>query len=76
MPKENEIQAIPVQFITEDFTKDLRELLNKHSIDTMTGTPDFILEEFISRMLINYTDAIRKSVGWRGEVTYERFFNA
>lgn len=39
--------------------KDLSELLNKHSIDSVSNTPDFILAEYMIDVLVAYEDAIK-----------------
>jgi len=43
------------------FTKELMELLNKHSLDAATSTPDFLLAE----MLVAYLEAYRKLRVWQ-----------
>lgn len=44
-----------------DFQNDLRDLLNRHSMDNEAGTPDFILAEFIEAHL----DALNRMLALR-----------
>ena len=36
---------------TSSFTKDLENLVNKYSIDSLTGVPDYILADLIFRYI-------------------------
>lgn len=37
-----------------DFKKELEKLINAHSIDNLTNTPDFILAEYLVGMINEY----------------------
>ena len=41
-----------------EFEQELTELLNKHSVDAASGTPDFILAAFLSNCLYAYWRAV------------------
>lgn len=37
--------------MSENFKKELEQLLNKHGFDATTGTPDFILADYLANTL-------------------------
>jgi hypothetical protein len=41
------------------FRKELTELINKHSVENLTNTPDYILAEFMYFCLIAFETGIR-----------------
>lgn len=41
----------------ESFTEDLEHLINKHSIENDSDTPDYILARFLSNVLIEWNHA-------------------
>ncbi|MCK9447226.1 hypothetical protein M0Q50_10285 [bacterium] len=43
----------------EKFKVDLEHLINKHSIENGSNTPDFIIAEYLINCLLNYNDIIR-----------------
>lgn len=47
-----------------DFRKDLEALLNKHSMENRSNTPDFILAEFMGSCLANFEMAIATRSEW------------
>lgn len=49
-----------------DFRKELRELLNKHSRENGSNTPDHVLTEYLSASLAIFDGAIRKRQAWYG----------
>lgn len=49
------------------FEEELRGLINRHSVENQSNTPDFILVAFISNILIDYAHAVRARDGWYGE---------
>lgn len=49
-----------------DFEKELAALLNKHSMDTETNTPDFILARHIIRDLDTYRETTSELQKWHG----------
>lgn len=58
-PVMTEIVGTPVSFETE-----LIALLNRHSVDTVTNTPDYLLAEFIVRQLQAYAAVMDKNIEW------------
>ena len=43
-----------------DFQSDLRKLINRHSKENGSDTPDFILAEYLNNCLDNFNNTIRK----------------
>ena len=43
----------------EKFKVELEHLINKHSIENGSNTPDFIIAEYLINCLLNYNDIIR-----------------
>ncbi|QSL67836.1 hypothetical protein [Nocardia phage P3.1] len=50
---------------TPGFRNELRQLLNKHSKDTETGMPDFILASLIAGQLESLAEALKTSEEWK-----------
>ena len=50
--------------ITEEFRKDLESLINKHSIENGSDTPDFMLAEYLLRCLAAYERVIAQREKW------------
>jgi hypothetical protein len=48
--------------------RELAVLLNRHSQENASGTPDFILAEYLIATLRLYDETIRKRSEWRGDV--------
>ena len=49
------------------FEEDLRRLLNMHSQENESGTPDFILARYMLSSLQAYNTAVISRAKWRGE---------
>jgi len=49
-----------------DFEKELRSLINKHSKENGSNTPDFMLANFLVRCLEAYTATVRAREEWYG----------
>lgn len=47
-----------------DLEKELAQLLNKHSMDSATNTPDFILARHIIRDLDTYRETVSEVKRW------------
>jgi hypothetical protein len=47
--------------ITSSFIKDLKDILNRHSIDSLTDIPDDILAEYIAEHIGNLQKTLRLS---------------
>lgn len=48
--------------------KELASLLNKHSAESVSGTPDFVLANFMIGCLQNFNEAVHKRAEFREEV--------
>ena len=47
-----------------EFTKDLEHLINRHSVDNETNTPDFILAQYLVDCLTAYAIAVSVNKSW------------
>lgn len=50
-----------------ELREDLAHVLNIHSIDTVTNTPDFILAEYLVNALGSFGSAVNNRDVWHGE---------
>jgi hypothetical protein len=46
------------------FLEELEDLINRHSIESGSGTPDFILANYLIACLIAFEDAVRGREHW------------
>ena len=46
------------------FQKELEQLINKHSLENESDSPDFILAEYLLDALDAYNDAVKKREEW------------
>ena len=52
--------------MNESFNKELEALINKHSMENLSDTPDFILAQFLRNCLDAYSEAtIARDVWYR-----------
>jgi hypothetical protein len=51
----------------EDFQKELSSLLNRYSKESESGTPDFLLAEYLSQQLAVWNNTMAARAVWRGE---------
>lgn len=49
------------------FTEDLEQVINRHSAEAPSGTPDYILAEFLTGVLKVYNETLVRRAEWRGE---------
>ena len=49
------------------FQEDLAQVINRHSAENPSGTPDFILAEYLTECLKNFNEIVGKRAEWRGE---------
>ncbi len=49
------------------FQKELEALINKHSIENKSGTPDWILAQYLMRCLDNFTITTEQRMAWWGD---------
>lgn len=50
----------------DNFQKELKELINKHSIENFCDMPDFILAEMIVNTIKGVGDTLKKNLDWHG----------
>lgn len=48
----------------QEFKDDLASVINKHSREAFSNTPDFIIAEYLYGCLEEYQDCIRKTFDW------------
>lgn len=46
------------------FQRQIEELINKHSLENMSDTPDFILAEYLLNCLDNFNTAVKARSHW------------
>ena len=49
-----------------EFVKELEQLINKHSMENASSTPDFILAEFLKGCLASWNTAVVARSRWYG----------
>lgn len=52
------------------FEQDLRQLINKHSVENTSNTPDLILAEYLNACLSAFSVATRQRERWYGRKTF------
>jgi len=50
----------------EEFKKELRHLINRHSIENVADIPDFILSDMICRMIEAMGPCVKQTLDWHG----------
>lgn len=50
--------------IQTDFERDLEKLINQHSLENHSNTPDFILARYLQRCLLTYEQAVNSRDNW------------
>lgn len=55
-----------------DFRKDLAKLINRHSMEGASNTPDFILAEYLTNCLASFDAATRGSLNWHSREDKEK----
>lgn len=53
--------------ISEAFNKELQHLINKHSLENGSNTPDFILADYLCACLEQFEDTMHKRNKWYGK---------
>jgi len=53
--------------ITDEFRKDLAEVINRHSQENGSNTPDFILADYLCACLQAFNTASRDREKWYGK---------
>lgn len=49
------------------FEEDLRQLINRHSAEAASGTPDFVLAKLLTETLKTFNEAVGLRAEFRGE---------
>lgn len=52
--------------ITKEFKADLAAVLNKHSIENMSNTPDWILADCVAQFLHAFAYGVNSRESWYG----------
>ena len=52
------IGSVPMANIKTEFQKELEQLINTHSMETYTDTPDFVLAKYLNNCLIAFNQAM------------------
>ncbi len=50
------------------FKKELEQLINKHSLENNSNTPDFILAEYLWGCLLTYESIINRRNNWYSDI--------
>lgn len=53
--------------MTTSFEEELTKLINRHSIENQSDTPDFILAQYVRNCLHAYNVAVLRRDKWYGE---------
>ena len=61
MPKASDPQG------PSDFERELEHLINRHSLENHSGTPDFILAAYLNDCLVAYNKTVLARSAWRSE---------
>ena len=48
------------------FREELRELINRHSLENGSSTPDYILAEYLIGCLVNFERTVASRTTWYG----------
>lgn len=57
--------------IKENFEKELGSLINKHSLENESDTPDYILAAYIRQCLIIFSVAVKQRDKWFGFIPFK-----
>ena len=49
-----------------EFTKELKDLINKHCVENASSTPDWILAQYMDSCLLAFDTAIQQRETWYG----------
>lgn len=51
---------------TNDFRSEIKALINKHSMENSSNTPDYILADYLIRCIDNFTETTQVREEWYG----------
>lgn len=49
---------------SREFIDELKSLINRHSLDAATNTPDFILTAYLVDQIVSYGTTLERTRGW------------
>lgn len=52
--------------MSPEFVKELAELINRHSVENGSNTPDFILARYLAAHIVTYNATINAREEWYG----------
>jgi len=55
----------------KQFQNELTKLINRHSLENESNTPDYILSDYLVRCLKNFNEASVHRVDWHGSIPRE-----
>lgn len=58
----------------KEFTKDLKNLINTHSLENLSNTPDWILAEYLTACLKNFSLVMEAREEWHGREFSPRLY--
>ena len=61
-----DVNAGPKIATTPTFVEELEHLINRHSMENGSDTPDFILADFLANVLGEWNTAIKRREEWYG----------
>src|SRR4030042_1091937 len=56
--------VIHIELVNSGFEKELSDLINRHSLENGSDTPDFVLAKYLSDCLTTFNKAIEKRDEW------------
>lgn len=62
-----EKSEIPFNLRRDLFRAELRELINRYSMEIPSNTPDFLLADYLIRCLNNYELTVLSASLWKGD---------
>lgn len=61
------MNLVPVVVIVSDFRKELTQAINRCSMENGSGTPDYILAEYLRSCLMAFDTAVNKRNKWHNQ---------
>lgn len=55
--------------ISDEFRKELGQLINKHCMENESNTPDFILADYLCDCLVVWNTNVKSKYNWQGRDT-------
>jgi hypothetical protein len=52
--------------MSTEFRKELEQLINRHSLENGSNTPDYILAGYLHRCLLNFEKTLELRAAWYG----------